>query len=215
MRRYNDQEIISRVQECFHACHSKPVFAQKVKEILNSRQVSSEEGQGENVDGKVGKRDHLIDQVVNTNKLRKIEDTIKKTIMIKLNRETVNLTSEVNELRKEKKNLSTKINDLLASIREIKSQLPDKENQKDVSSLTDIVPVNISVIRSHNSKHSKPLPFQVYQQNKITNRNSSHSKLNGKSIGEESSTQLPSINKNQSYSGSILEQSSLFGVQEY
>lgn len=33
---------------------------------------------------------------MNTNKLRKIDDTIKKTIIIKLNRETVNLTGEIN-----------------------------------------------------------------------------------------------------------------------
>lgn len=45
------------------------------------------------IDVFVGKRDHLIDQVVNTNKLRKIDDKIKKTLMYKLNRETVSLTS--------------------------------------------------------------------------------------------------------------------------
>jgi hypothetical protein len=44
----------------------------------------------------VGKRDHLIKQVVNTNNLRKIDDNIRRTIMIKLNRETVSLTCEVN-----------------------------------------------------------------------------------------------------------------------
>jgi hypothetical protein len=51
----------------------------------------------------------LIKQVVNTNKLRKIDDNIRRTIMIKLNRETVSLTCEVNELRKEKKKLATKV----------------------------------------------------------------------------------------------------------
>jgi hypothetical protein len=87
---------------------------------------------------------------------------------------------------------------------------------RDISSLTDIVPINISVIRSHTSKHSKPLPFQIYQQNKLQSFGSSHSKLNSKSIVEEGSTQLPSIIKHsQSYAGgSILEQSSLFGVEE-
>ena len=44
----------------------------------------------------------LIKQVVNTNNLRKIDDHIRRTIMVKLNRETVSLTWEVNELRKEK-----------------------------------------------------------------------------------------------------------------
>ena len=44
----------------------------------------------------VEKRDHLIKQVVNTNNLRKIDDNIRRTIMIKLNRETVSLTCEVN-----------------------------------------------------------------------------------------------------------------------
>ena len=44
MRKYSDQEIITRVQECFHACHSESVFAQKVKEIMNSRIVSEEAG---------------------------------------------------------------------------------------------------------------------------------------------------------------------------
>lgn len=34
----------------------------------------------------VDKRDYLIKQVVNTNNLRKIDDSIRRTIMIKLNR---------------------------------------------------------------------------------------------------------------------------------
>ena len=52
-----------------------------------------------------------------------------------------------------------------------------------MSSLTDIVPVNISVIRSQNSKHQKPLPFQVYHHNKaLSNRSSTYTKLNSKSI---------------------------------
>lgn len=117
LRNYHDQEIITKVQECYHACHSRTVFTQKIKEILNSRQVLEDGDTGEKIDAKIEKRDHLIDQVVNTNKLRKIEDTIKKTIMIKLNRETVNLTSEVNELRKEKKTLATKTNELIAYIK--------------------------------------------------------------------------------------------------
>lgn len=92
--------------------------------------------------------------------------------------------------------------------------MQEKEN-REMDSLTDIVPANISVIQSQNSKHVKPLPFQVYQQNKFAQRNSTHSKYNSKSIMEEGSTHLPSIIKNsQSYSGSFLEQSSLFGVQE-
>ena len=133
--------------------------------------------------------------------------------MIKLNRETVNLTSEVNELRKQKKVSTVKIRDLLASIKELRGQFQQKENIKDISSLTDIVPVNISVIRSQNSKHTKPLPFQVYHQNKLFSHGSSHSKMNSKSISDEVSTQLPSIIKHsQSYAGSMLEQSSLFGV---
>jgi hypothetical protein len=67
------------------------------------------------------------------------------------------------------------------------------------------------VIRSQPSKHSKPLPFQVYHQNKLTQRSSTYSKINSKSIVEEGSTQLPSlIKQNQSYA----EQSTLFGVQE-
>lgn len=68
----------------------------------------------------VGKRDHLIKQVVNANNLRKIDDSIRRTIMVKLNRETVTLTCEVNELRKEKKTLGVKLKALLTSIREYK-----------------------------------------------------------------------------------------------
>ena len=34
----------------------------------------------------VDKRDYLIKQVVNTNNLRKIDDSIRRTIMVKLNR---------------------------------------------------------------------------------------------------------------------------------
>ena len=109
-----------------------------------------------------------------------------------------------------------KIRDLLTSIKELRGQFQDKENLKDISSFTDIVPVNISVIRSQNSKHTKPLPFQVYHQNKLFSHSSSHSKVNSKSITDEVSTQLPSIIKHsQSYAGgSMLEQSSLFGVEE-
>ena len=88
--------MVGSVQECFHQCHSKAVFAQKVKDILSVREISQDSDSQDKVDMQIGKRDHLINQVVNTNKLRKIEDTIKKTIMIKLNRETVNLISEVN-----------------------------------------------------------------------------------------------------------------------
>ncbi len=51
----------------------------------------------------------MIKQVVNTNNLRKIDDSIRRTIMVKLNRETVSLTCEVNELRKEKKTLAIKV----------------------------------------------------------------------------------------------------------
>lgn len=40
------------------------------------------------VDENLCKRDHMIKQVMNTNKLRKIDDTIRRTIMVKLNRET-------------------------------------------------------------------------------------------------------------------------------
>ena len=68
----------------------------------------------------VDKRDYLIKQVVNTNNLRKIDDSIRRTIMIKLNRETVSLTWEVNELRKEKKTLAIKIKEIQSSIGDIK-----------------------------------------------------------------------------------------------
>jgi len=40
--------------------------------------------------------------------------------MVKLNRETVSLTCEVNELRKEKKTLGIKLKELLSCINEIK-----------------------------------------------------------------------------------------------
>ena len=64
----------------------------------------------------VDKRDYLIKQVVNTNNLRKIDDSIRRTIMVKLNRETVSLTWEVNELRKEKKTLAIKVKELQSSV---------------------------------------------------------------------------------------------------
>ena len=51
---------------------------------------------GDSTDVAVDKRDYLIKQVVNTNNLRKIDDHIRRTIMVKLNRETVSLTWEVN-----------------------------------------------------------------------------------------------------------------------
>lgn len=37
-------------------------------------------------DQAIGKRDYLIKQVVNSNNLRKIDDNIRRTIMVKLNR---------------------------------------------------------------------------------------------------------------------------------
>lgn len=91
----------------------------------------------------MGKRDHLIKQVVNTNNLRKIDDTIRRTIMIKLNRETVSLTCEVNELRKEKKTLSIKLKEIQTCIKDLQETEIFKEN----NSVQDIIPVNISIIR--------------------------------------------------------------------
>jgi regulator of replication initiation timing len=148
----------------------------------------------------------LIEKVINTNKLRKIDDTIKKTIMIKLNGETVKLTSEVNELRKEKKNLISKTKQLQLNIKDIRTHFTEKNVKENANSITEFVPGNISAIRSENSKHQSPklLPFQLYHQNKPSQRTSIHSKMQAKSIAEENSTQLPSIIKNsQSYSGSI------------
>ncbi|CAM6001234.1 unnamed protein product [Sphagnum balticum] len=68
----------------------------------------------------VGHRDYLIKQVVNTNNLRKIDDSIRRTIMVKLNRETVSLTCEVNELRKEKKTLISKVRELQSCLKDLK-----------------------------------------------------------------------------------------------
>jgi hypothetical protein len=169
------------------------------------REEKEERAQGQ-VQATIGKRDRMISQVINTNKMRKIYNINKKTIMVKLNRETVNLTSEVNELRKEKKFLATRIKDLQASLRELQEQFHEREKDKEnEQSLTDIIPANISVIRSQPSRHSKPLPFQVYHQNKLTQRSSTYSKINSKSIVEEGSTQLPSIVKqNASQTGSFI-----------
>lgn len=108
--------------ENFHQCYSKPVFAEKVKKILSVDNLKDYQDKEQKIEVLVDKRDHLIDQVINTNKLRKIDDTIRNTIMVKLNRETVNLTSEVNELRKEKKGLTVKIRDLQSCIREMRGQ---------------------------------------------------------------------------------------------
>lgn len=57
------------------------------------------------------KRDYLIKQVVNTNNLRKIDDSIRRTIMVKLNRETVSLTwgSELAEKIKKISSYQTEI----------------------------------------------------------------------------------------------------------
>ena len=78
-----------------------------------------EEDRGEEAPAElaVGKRDHLIKQVVNASNLGNIDDSIRRTIMVKLNRETVTLTCEVNELRKEKKTLGIKIKALTTAIR--------------------------------------------------------------------------------------------------
>jgi hypothetical protein len=48
--------------------------------------ISNKENNDAMVEVAVEKRDHLIKQVVNTNNLRKIDDSIRRTIMIKLNR---------------------------------------------------------------------------------------------------------------------------------
>lgn len=117
MRRYKYKEIYTEIIENFHQCYSKPVFAEKVKKILCVDSLERYQDKEQKIEVFVEKRDHLIDQVVNTNKLRKIDDTIRKTIMVKLNRETVNLTSEVNELRKEKKVLTVKVRDLQSCIK--------------------------------------------------------------------------------------------------
>lgn len=179
--------------------------------------------------------------MVNTNKLRKIDDSIRRTIMIKLNRETVSLTCEVNELRKEKKKLNTKITELKRFIEELsegkdlakdyvktleKNNVPSsrKLNRSSINSDTpleeEIVPTNISIIRSKPSKHlasvpskEKLLPFQVYHKSK--SKPSLHSKQYAKSYFEESSTQLPSILPSLIKGGSIIDDGSgLFSVGE-
>lgn len=70
--------------------------------------------------------------------------------MVKLNRETVSLTWEVNELRKERKSLAIKIKELQSSIGELKEPETCKENCSDA----DIVPANISIIKRQVSKHN-------------------------------------------------------------
>ena len=159
----------------------------------------------------MGKRDHLIKQVVNANNLRKIDDNIRRTIMVKLNRETVTLTCEVNELRKEKKTLGVKVKNLMASIRELKDNEGYKENN---SSMQDIVPTNISMIRKQVSKYSmsqKSLPFHAYHHSKNNTR--SHLKACSKEI-EESSTQLPSLLPSMLKHSLSGGDSALFGVEE-
>ena len=202
------------VLECFHKCHSKQVFSEQAAGILSLHEYDGKQTE-QKMEVKTGKRDHLINQVVNTNKLRKIDDTIRKTIMIKLNRQTVSLTSEVNELRKEKKNLQSKIKELQGSIKKTKQHLPQFMKENKHSSIAEMVPGNISAIRSAPSNYNSPklLPFQVYHQNKSTIRSSIHSNVVAKSTGEENSTQLPSIIKNSNY-GSIFQQSSLVGVRQ-
>lgn len=184
----------------------------------------------ENSEQKTNKRDHLIKQVVGTNNLRKIDDTIRRTIMIKLNRETVSLTCEVNELRKEKKKLGTKIKELKHYIYDLSDYDIQKENRPGKAHHIgddEIVPANISIIRSKPSKHisnigntnrDKMLPFQIYHQNK-TNLSKQysyhHSRAYTKGDFDESSTQLPSLLPSILKNNSISEESSrLFNVAE-
>ena len=74
--------------------------------------------------------------------------------------------------------------------------------------MAEIVPPNadISIIKSSSKSNQKMLPFQLYHQSKVTHGISAlsisnkksyhHSKHNTKSDYDESSTQLPSIIKN-------------------
>ena len=64
----------------------------------------------------------------------------------------------------------------------------------------DIVPANISIIRSKPSKHmqiisgrEKLLPFQLYHNNKISKHSYHNSRNMTKGDFDESSTQLPSL----------------------
>jgi hypothetical protein len=85
----------------------------------------------------------------------------------------------VNELRKEKKTLSIKLKEIHTCIKDLKENEVFKEN----SSVQDIIPANISIIRKEASKHHsshKLLPFQAYHHNKSFNKYSTHSKQAGK-----------------------------------
>jgi len=87
---------------------------ENLNELVNTIDIISIEDDNTEapIEVAVEQRDHLIKQVTNANNLRRIDDNIRRTIMIKLNRETVSLTCEVNELRKEKKTLAIKINEI-------------------------------------------------------------------------------------------------------
>jgi hypothetical protein len=148
--------------------------------------------------------------------------------MIKLNRETVSLTCEVNELRKEKKKYTAKIKELKQYINDLNDWDSNKENPMNTKAkLTlshhddEIVPANISIIRSRPSKHlnsvssrEKLLPFQLYHSNKMS-KHSYHSRNYTKGDFDESSTQLPSLLPSILKGNSISEESSrLFNVAE-
>lgn len=147
----------------------------------------------------------------------------------------------MNELRKEKKKLNTKITELKRVIEELSegkdsgkeyikglgksnTHSSRKINRSSINSDTpleeDIVPANISIIRSKPSKHlatvpskEKLLPFQAYHKSK--SKPSLHSKQYAKSYFDESSTQLPSILPSLIKGGSIMDDGSgLFSVGE-
>lgn len=135
-KKYQDHHKYTQVLECFHTSQSKHEFVDEVCKLLELNDSDLSKENEEKIEGNIGKRDHLIEKVINTNKLRKIDDTIKKTIMIKLNGETVKLTSEVNELRKEKKNLISKTKQLQLNIKDIRTHFTEKNVKENANSIT-------------------------------------------------------------------------------
>lgn len=69
----------------FHEAANVDLFKERVKEFVTLVDSNGNEPQP-SIDSEIEKRDVLIRKVNNTNDLRKIDDSIRKTIMVKLNR---------------------------------------------------------------------------------------------------------------------------------
>ena len=98
--------------------------------------------------------------------LTETNDSIKKNILIKANYETINLTSECNELRLERNRLMEKLKEIQERMRKATEEYELASENRNIQALVEIFPqsLNISTIPKKKGKPASKLPFEKYEE---------------------------------------------------